>query len=81
MSEAPEQPPGNNQSGKAAPPPGAGADESSGIHLQEVRYPLPVMLQELRQERSSSMFAMEILDQGEIDRIFQAREKTHGKAH
>jgi hypothetical protein len=38
------------------------------------------MLDELKMERRSSMFAMEILDQGEIERLFLSRRRTHGKA-
>jgi len=50
------------------------------IDLKEVRYSMPVMLEELRMERRTGMFAMEILDQGEIERIFESKRRIHGKA-
>ncbi len=46
------------------------------FEIQEVRYSLPEMLQELHIERTHSFFAKEILDQVEITRIFaQARAR------
>ena len=80
MSTPPVEPPGNTRSGELlshAPD----AELAAGrIDLKEVRYSLPVMLEELKMERRSSMFAMEILDQGEIERLFLSRRRTHGKA-
>lgn len=80
MSKSPVEPPGNERSGgfvSNAPDAGPAA---GNIDLKEVRYSLPVMLEELKMERRSSMFAMEILDQGEIERLFLSRRRTHGKA-
>ena len=49
------------------------------IDLKEVRYSLPVMIEELKMERRSSLFAMEILDQTEIERLFASKRRPHGK--
>ena len=80
MSKSPDRPPGIERSGEFI----SHADEDNaaagGIDLEEVRYSMPVMLEELRMERRTGMFAMEILDQGEIERIFESRRRTHGKA-
>lgn len=80
MSSPQDEPPGSERSGEII----SHADDTDlprgGIDLKEVRYSLPRMLEELRLERRSSMFAMEILDQGEIERIFDAKGLTHGKA-
>lgn len=46
---------------------------------REVRYSLPELLRELKLERSSSVFAREILNQGEIAQIVQTRRAHHGK--
>jgi hypothetical protein len=48
----------------AAPPTGA---------LAEVRYSLPVMLEELKAERATGTYAMEKLDQNEIGKLFKAK--------
>lgn len=39
--------------------------------LAEVRYSLPELLRELTLERSSQAFAMEKLDQAEINKLFK----------
>lgn len=80
MSESPDQPPGSKRSGEVISH--AEDDDSARgeIDLKEVRYSMPLMLEELRMERRTGMFAMEILDQGEIERIFESRRRTHGKA-
>jgi hypothetical protein len=49
------------------------------IHLAEVRYSLPQMLEELKAERSASTFAMEKLDQDEIGKLFKAKGPRRGK--
>lgn len=41
--------------------------------IAEVRYSLPQMLSELKDERAASAFAMEKLDQNEIGKLFQAK--------
>jgi hypothetical protein len=80
MSKTPVEPPGTERSGEIISH-ASDADLTAGkIDLQEVRYSLPAMLDELKMERRSSMFAMEILDQGEIERLFLSRRRTHGKA-
>jgi hypothetical protein len=48
--------------------------------LNEVRYSLPAMLQELKAERTSATFAMEILDQNEIGKLFKAKSARRGKS-
>lgn len=48
--------------------------------LSEVRYSLPAMLQELKAERAASSFAMEILDQNEIGKLFKAKSARRGKS-
>lgn len=48
--------------------------------LGEVRYSLPAMLQELKAERTSATFAMEILDQNEIGKLFKAKSTRRGKS-
>ncbi|HUG10350.1 MAG TPA: hypothetical protein VMM36_05020 [Opitutaceae bacterium] len=80
MNQSPDQPPGVERSGEFISH--AEEDDSTAgeIDLKEVRYSMPVMLEELRMERRTGMFAMEILDQGEIERIFESRRRTHGKA-
>jgi hypothetical protein len=47
--------------------------------VREVRYSLPQMLRELRLERSSSVFAREIIDQMEINQIFTTRRRKHAR--
>jgi len=79
MSDSPEQPPGKERSGEIISRAEEPAFELPKFDLKEVRYSMPVMLEELRLERRSSMFAMEILDQIEIERIFESRIKPHGK--
>jgi hypothetical protein len=48
--------------------------------LAEVRYSLPAMLEELKAERAASSFAMEILDQNEIGKLFKAKSSRRGKS-
>jgi hypothetical protein len=48
--------------------------------LNEVRYSLPAMLLELKAERTSTTFAMEILDQNEIGKLFKAKSARRGKS-
>lgn len=80
MSKSPVEPPGSERSGEIISHPSVPDLATGNIDLKEVRYSLPAMLEELRLERRSSMFAMEILDQGEIERLFQSRRRSHGKA-
>ncbi len=40
--------------------------------IAEVRYSLPEMLEELKAERATGVFAMEKLDQFEIGKLFKA---------
>ena len=48
--------------------------------ISEVRYSLPAMLEELKAERAASSFAMEILDQNEIGKLFKAKSSRRGKS-
>ena len=43
---------------------------SSG-KIAEVKYSLPELLEELKEERSTGAFSMEKLDQGEIGKMFK----------
>lgn len=54
----------------APPPPAAPAPG-----IAEVRYSLPGLLQEVRQERNAPAFAMEKLDQVEIGKLFKKRPR------
>lgn len=47
----------------------------AGSALREVRYSLPELLAELQQERSTSHFAKEILDQMAIAQVFRSRPR------
>lgn len=80
MSNSPVDPAGRERSGEVISHASANDFAPSDIDLKEVRYSLPVMLEELKMERRTGMFAMEILDQGEIERLFKSRRRTHGKA-
>jgi hypothetical protein len=64
-------PPPDNAS--ALPP----APDTSG--LTEVRYSLPALLAELKDERAAGSFAMEKLHQAEIGKLFQPRKKRRVK--
>lgn len=80
MSNIPDEPPGNERSGEVISHAEDAELLKGRIDLKEVRYSLPEMLAELKLERRSSMFAMEILDQVEIERIFQSKRRTNAKA-
>ena len=56
---------------KTSPPPPAGQPPQIG----EVRYPLGEMLREIELERRESSFAMETLDQVEIQKMFASRRR------
>ena len=43
------------------------------IVIDEVRYSLPQLLEELKAERAAGTFAMEKLDQHEIVKLFKAK--------
>ncbi len=43
------------------------------ILAAEVKYPLPELLEELKSERATGMYAMEKLDQHEIVKLFKAK--------
>jgi len=47
--------------------------------LAEVRYSLPEMLAELKLERTTGSFAMERLNQLEIGKLFQNKQKRRVK--
>jgi hypothetical protein len=48
-------------------------------HVAEVRYSLPRLLEELKQERAASTFAMEKLDQHEIGKLFKSKSTRRAK--
>ncbi len=50
--------------------------EESSTQLHGVKYSLPEILEELKTERTSSVFAKEMLDQLEISKIFTERKKA-----
>ena len=58
-------------------PEGVAPDQPSG--LTEVRYSLPELLAELKDERAAGSFAMEKLHQAEIGKLFQIRKKRRVK--
>lgn len=47
--------------------------------MAEVRYSLPEMLAELKLERTTGSFAMERLNQLEIGKLFQNKQKRRAK--
>ena len=47
--------------------------------IREVRYSLPMLLQEMQLEHGSGTFAKEILDQIEINRMFEIHRARHAK--
>jgi hypothetical protein len=49
------------------------------LAIAEVRYSLPLLLEELKAERAASTFAMERLDQGEIGKLFKSKS-ARGKS-
>ena len=61
------------------PDPAPPSPPASGI--TEVRYSLPQLLREVKQERAAAAFAMEKLDQVEIAKLFKkpARRAKSGK--
>ncbi len=61
------------------PEPNPNPGEETLIDVQEVRYSLPQLLKELEIERTSSVFAKEILDQTEISKIFDQKKRARGK--
>jgi hypothetical protein len=48
--------------------------------IREVRFPLPQLMRELRLERTTSLFAKDILDQTEIFQIFATRRRKHARS-
>lgn len=57
----------------------SGEDAPDIMALSEVRYSLPEMLAELRLERTTGSFAMERLNQFEIGKLFQNKQKRRAK--
>jgi len=53
---------------------------SSLLGVSEVRYSLPDMLRELKVERAAATFAMEKLDQREIEKLFKSQPFRRGSA-
>jgi len=49
--------------------------------LAEVRYSLPALLAELKDERATGAFAMEKLDQVEITKLFQQQSARRRAKH
>ena len=50
------------------------------LTVPEVRYSLPEMLRELQIERTAASFAMEKLDQREIEKLFKSELLRRGYA-
>jgi hypothetical protein len=50
------------------------------VVISEVRYSLPDLLHELKDERAASGFAMEKLDQNEIGKLFKAKAPRRVKS-
>ena len=48
------------------------------LNLQEVRYSLRDLLQEVQEEREGSSIGQEIVDQTEISKLFNKRKKARG---
>jgi hypothetical protein len=67
-------PPDHPPAAKAAP-----ASSADATGLTEVRYSLPALLAELKDERAAGSFAMEKLHQAEIAKLFQPRKKRRVK--
>ncbi len=59
----------------SVPPPG-----TTPRPLTEVKYSLPDLLEELKEERAIGSFAMEKLDQGEIGKLFKAKTSRRAKS-
>lgn len=57
----------------SSPPP-------SPIIVREVKYSLPLLLEELKIERAAGSFAMEKLDQKEIGKLFKAKTTRRAKS-
>lgn len=53
--------------------------QSESIESQDNRYSLPEMLLELKNERTTSYFSKEILDQLEISKIFEGKRIARAK--
>lgn len=47
--------------------------------LSEVRYSLPALLAEVKQDRKAGAFAQERFTQVEIEKLFKARAARHAK--
>ena len=50
------------------------------LNIAEVRFRLPDMLEELKAERANGTFAMEMLDQNEIGKLFKTKGARRGKS-
>lgn len=59
--------------------PSSSAAPAAAPVIAEVRYSLPQMLAELKQERAAAGFAMEKLDQNEIGKLFKAKGPRRAK--
>ncbi len=51
-------------------------EEDSTAPFTDVRYSLPVLLREVKRDRSSATFAMEKLDQDAINLLFRQRRSA-----
>lgn len=64
----------------AADSPEEETDNLAGaMALAEVKYSLPELLAELKLERTTGTFAMERLNQMEIGKLFQTKQKRRAK--
>ena len=59
--------------------PQSNPDVASKVVLTEVKFSLPLLLEELKTERTASGFSMEKLDQTEIGKLFKAKAPRRAK--
>ncbi len=60
--------------------PSPDSDSDSSSPFVELRYSLPALLREVKRDRSSSAFAMEKLDQGAINVLFEQQRSRRDAA-
>ena len=61
--------------------PAAELEADSSTPFADVRYSLPVLLREVKRDRSSAAFAMEKLDQEAINLLFLQRRAVRDAQH
>ena len=58
----------------------SGPGSPAPVTLTEVKFSLPLLLDELKTERATSSIAMEKLDQTEIGKLFKAKAPRRAKS-